>query len=338
MNSPFETGSPTVDQMSRLQITGNVIPISWYQTIRKPTGKPNLTAIVILADIVYWYRAVEVRDEQTGQLIGLKKKFKSDLLQRSYQQMAEQFGITKRDATNAIVELEKLGVVRRVFRTQEINGQVSSNVLFLDLDVNVLEALTYPEQAEEAPPEAKGGRPPGVSPKSGRGVTEIGERVSPKSVGGVPQIGETYTKNTTREYNTKNSYPSYQETRQRVKEQIGYDALKADAPYDGRIDEVLGIMAEVLDSRAETIRVNREDKPAGTVKAQFGQITKQHVEYVLRCMDENPVRARNIRAVLVTALYNSVHTMSSYYRNLVQHHMANGFMENIPEGGKKVEQ
>lgn len=181
MNSPFETGSPTVDQMSRLQITGNVIPISWYQTIRKPTGKPNLTAIVILADIVYWYRAVEVRDEQTGQLIGLKKKFKSDLLQRSYQQIAEQFGITKRDATNAIVELEKLGVVRRVFRTQEINGQLCSNVLFLDLDVNVLEALTYPGQAGEAPPEAKGGRPPGVSPKSGRGYHRNRWEVSPKS-------------------------------------------------------------------------------------------------------------------------------------------------------------
>lgn len=35
MNSPFETGSLTVDQMSRLQISGNVIPVSWYKTIRK---------------------------------------------------------------------------------------------------------------------------------------------------------------------------------------------------------------------------------------------------------------------------------------------------------------
>ena len=48
MNSPFETGSLTVDQMSRLQISGNVIPVSWYKTIRKPTGKPNLNAIIIL--------------------------------------------------------------------------------------------------------------------------------------------------------------------------------------------------------------------------------------------------------------------------------------------------
>ena len=37
----------------------------------------------------------------------IEKKFHADLLQRSYQQIADQFGITKRDATNAVVELEK---------------------------------------------------------------------------------------------------------------------------------------------------------------------------------------------------------------------------------------
>lgn len=338
MKSPFETGSPTVDRMSRLQISGNVIPISWYQTIRKPTGKPNLTAIVILADIVYWYRAVEVRDEMTGQLIGLKKKFRSDILQRSYQQLAEQFGITKRDATNAIVELEKLGVVRRIFRMKEINGQMYSNVLFLELDVDILEKLTYPEQAEEEAPEAKGRCPPGVSPKSGRGVTEIGERVSPKSEGGITEMRETYTKNTTKEYSTKNSYLSYPETGELVKEQISYDALKTDYPYDDRIDELLGIMVEVLGSGAEVIRVNREDKPAEVVKAQFQKIGKQHIEFVLHCMNESSTRARNMRALLITALYNSVNTISSYYGNLVQYHMANGVQENSREYGKKVEE
>ncbi len=353
MKSPFETGSSTVDRMSRLQISGNVIPISWYQTIRKSTGKPNLTAIVILSDIVYWYRAVEVRDEMTGQLIGLKKKFRSDILQRSYQQIAEQFGITKRDATNAIVELEKMGVVRRVFRMQEINGQMYSNVLFLDLNVDVLEKLTYPERAEEEAPEAKGRCPPGVSPKSGRGAAEIGERVSQKSGGGVTEIGErvslksgrgvtemreTYTKNTTEEYSTKNSYPSYQETERLVKEQISYTALKHDYPFDERIDELLGIMVEVLDSGAEVIRVNREDKPAKAVKAQFEKISKQHIEFVLRCMSESSTRARNIRALLITALYNSVNTISSYYGNLVQYHMANGATEGSREPGKKVEE
>lgn len=339
MKSPFETGSPIVDRMSRLQISGNVIPISWYQTIRKETGKPNLMAIVILADIVYWYRAVEIRDEMTGQLIGLRKKFQSDLLQRSYQQLAEQFGITKRDATNAIVELEKLGVVNRVFRTQQINGQRFSNVLFLKLDVDVLEMLTYPNQAEQASPEARGYYPPErVSPKMGRGITKIGERVSPELGKGATDIGETYTENINKEYSTVNSYPSYQEIEQMVKEQISYDALKHDNPHDKRIDELLGIMVEVLNSTSESIRVNKENKPAEVVKAQFQKINKQHVEFVLLCMSESHTKARNIRALLITALYNSVHTMSSYYGNLVQYHEANGFNECILEGGKKVEE
>ena len=105
------TGNETVDRLSRMNITGNIIPAAWYRTIRKPTGKPYLNAIVILSDIVYWYRAAEVRDEGSGQLLGYRKRFKADLLQRSYQQMADQFGITKRDATNAVVELERLGVM-----------------------------------------------------------------------------------------------------------------------------------------------------------------------------------------------------------------------------------
>lgn len=218
MNGPFETGSLTVDRMSRLQISGNVIPVSWYKTIRKPTGKPNLNAIIILADIVYWYRAVEIRDEMTGQLIGLRKKFHSDMLQRSYQQLADQFGITKRDATNAVVELEKLGVVRRVFRTVEVKGQTVSNVLFLDLNVTVLEHLTYPKEAETGTPEARSRCPPDtVSPKSGRGVTEISERVSPEFVGGGTKTSETYTESTAKDYRTKDFYQSYQYVEDMVK-------------------------------------------------------------------------------------------------------------------------
>ena len=200
MCNPFDTGSPTVDRMCRLQFTGNVIPSSWYHTIKKETGKPNLNAIIILADIVYWYRPVEIRDEATGQLCGFKKKFQADILQRNYQQIAELFGISKRDATNAIVELEKLGVVRRVFRTVSIKGQLYSNVMFLDLDVDELIQLTYPDTLDLEPEkevcrgyhsfEEQG------APKKGTGVTKIRERVSQKWERPVTEMRETDTKNT----------------------------------------------------------------------------------------------------------------------------------------------
>ena len=87
------TGNLIVDQMKDLNITGNIIPMSWFKTFSAPrktdkkngfSGKIKLLAINILADIVYWYRPVEVRDEKTGFVIGYKKKFKSDLLQKNY--------------------------------------------------------------------------------------------------------------------------------------------------------------------------------------------------------------------------------------------------------------
>lgn len=82
---------------------------------------------------MYWYKPAELRDESTGQVVAVKKRFKSDLLQRSYQQISEQFGISKKEATNAIIFLEKLGVVKRVFRTVTINGLVINNVIYLEL-------------------------------------------------------------------------------------------------------------------------------------------------------------------------------------------------------------
>lgn len=109
-----------------------------------------------------------------------------------------------------------------------------------------------------------------------------------------------------------------------IREQIAYDALKHDHPYDERIDEILRILLDVMTSTAETIRVNKENRPAYAVKAQFSRIGKQHVEFVLQCMDENHTKARNIRAVLVTALYNSVNTISSYYGNLYRYHQSEG--------------
>lgn len=174
----LSTGNRAVDAVGTMSITGNVIPQSWYRTITKETGKPYLAAIVILSDIVYWYRPTEERDESTGRVVAMRKKFKSDLLQRSYSQIAEQFGITKRDATNAIVALEKLGVIRRVFRKMEVGGMTLSNVLFLALDPDRLAEITFPETPVTAD---------GVGSHSNRGEGQ------PKSVTPKTQIGDTYT-------------------------------------------------------------------------------------------------------------------------------------------------
>lgn len=140
------SGNQIVDAMGSLNITGNIIPTIWYRTILRENGKPYLLAIAILADIVYWYRPVEVRDPATGQVSGWKKKFSGDILRQSYQYYADLFGESKKTVKMAIDRLETFRVLRREFRTIfHGEGLVSNNVMYLRLVPEQLYRLTYPE-------------------------------------------------------------------------------------------------------------------------------------------------------------------------------------------------
>ena len=126
--------NPAVYAVGKMHISGNVIPNTWYQTIQTPGGKPYLNAIILLADIVYWYRPTEVRD---------------DLLQRSYAALSDQFSLSRKQIKDALVFLENLGVITRVFRNKIVGGQCLSNVMYLDLHAAKLYELTYPTSVAE---------------------------------------------------------------------------------------------------------------------------------------------------------------------------------------------
>ncbi len=145
----FSTGNQIVDRMGEVNFSGNITPQIWYQTILTDSGKPYYLAIAILSDIVYWYRPTEIRDENTGHVIGWGKKIQGDMLQRNYEHFAKMYGESKKTITRAIVRLENLGVIKRVFQNLTLeNGSTLNNVLFLDLNVDRLIALTYPEKED----------------------------------------------------------------------------------------------------------------------------------------------------------------------------------------------
>ncbi|WHP05772.1 Lrp/AsnC family transcriptional regulator [Acinetobacter corruptisaponis] len=123
------TGHPAVDQMADINIEGNVIPVNWYQAFKMENGKPDLNAIIILSEIVYWYRPAVIRCENTGRQLGIKKRFKYDMLQRSYESFSDQFGLSKLQVKEATDRLEKCQVIKKHFRTV---GNLS-NVLFIEL-------------------------------------------------------------------------------------------------------------------------------------------------------------------------------------------------------------
>ena len=89
------TQNPIVDTVGKMNLTGNVIPESWYHTIKNKNGKVNPLAILILSDIVYWYRPTEIRDEATLSVSYSKKFHDDNYLQRSYEQLMDKFNIFK---------------------------------------------------------------------------------------------------------------------------------------------------------------------------------------------------------------------------------------------------
>lgn len=110
------TGNIIVDEVSKINFSGDITPRIWRKTITKENGKPYALARDILSDFVYWYRAIEEPDEMTGE-IRLKKKFRDDLLYKSYEQLCEEFGESKRVIRDVLKRLEDIGVIKRHFRT-----------------------------------------------------------------------------------------------------------------------------------------------------------------------------------------------------------------------------
>ena len=138
------TKNSIVDAVGKLNLTGNIVPESWYYTIVNDKGKTNPLAILILADIVYWYRPTEERNETTLSVSYSNKFHDENYLQRSYEQLMEKFNISKKQARDALIFLEDLGVVKRHFKNIVVAGLSLSNVMFLELVPDVLEKLTFP--------------------------------------------------------------------------------------------------------------------------------------------------------------------------------------------------
>lgn len=113
--------------------------------------------------------------------------------------------------------------------------------------------------------------------------------------------------------------------RELIKENIEYDALRCDFPYDhDRLDEIVELLVETVCSGRQYIRVSGEDYPAEVVKSRLLKLNSEHIRFVFDCLKENTTKIRNIRQYLLATLYNAPATIGSYYSALVNHDMYGG--------------
>ncbi|WP_411501413.1 conserved phage C-terminal domain-containing protein [Bacillus thuringiensis] len=130
-----------VMKVARINLRGNTMDQGWFKHLTLDDGKPYMVAIAILSEVFYWYKPTEVRDEETNE-IRYKQKFKADKLQKSYQQLADSFGFTKRQAKEACKYLEKKKLMTIEFRTVIINGTKYNNIMYVEPIVENIEKIS----------------------------------------------------------------------------------------------------------------------------------------------------------------------------------------------------
>ena len=108
-------------------------------------------------------------------------------------------------------------------------------------------------------------------------------------------------------------------------------AIKANIEYNITVqkfekkwlDEIVGLMVDVVCSREEYIRINKQEYPQEVVKSRFLKINSSHIEYIYFALKDNSSKVRNIRAFLITTIYRSFETADNWFSAKVNYDMAN---------------
>ena len=117
------------------------------------------------------------------------------------------------------------------------------------------------------------------------------------------------------EYNNTSSISPSEENRKEdmeaeeitkiLKQNINYTFLVEEQPQEKeKIDLVIDLMSEAIQSKTD-IRINQKMTAYETVKEQFLSLQKEHISYVLLVLDENKRKITNLRAYLLSLLYNA---------------------------------
>ena len=179
---------------------------------------------------------------------------------------------------------------------------------------------------------------PGKSPGADLGKSEVKTSEKPMSRPGIfpgadlgkpdgsyNNINQTYESHT---YPSE-TYPSIHppsprgwmdryDQRARIKEQIDYSWL-IERHSREEVDSLVELVTDTLASTAPYIRIGGSEIDLDTVKDRFSRLDGSHIEYVLDAMQNTTTKIQNIRAYLLTALYNAPVTIDPYYSAAVRH-------------------
>ena len=156
-------------------------------------------------------------------------------------------------------------------------------------------------------------------PKKEKSNTDLSstDSIPIHSLNPLPYDGEAATPPERKRKEATDAYSVYEEI---IKDNIEYDILKQNMPYDyDRLDEIVDLMLETVCTRRKTIRVAGDDYPAELVKAKFMKLDGEHIRFVFDCLQRNTTEIRNVKQYLLAVLYTAPVTMENHYASQVNH-------------------
>ena len=119
------------------------------------------------------------------------------------------------------------------------------------------------------------------------------------------EYSNTEYNNTTPISPSKDRAMEMEEIEKILKHQIDYPALIEEQPKEKeKIDLMINLMTEAIQNKTD-IRINQSRIAYKTVREQLLSLQKEHIKYVLSVLKENKQKIINLRAYLLSLLYNA---------------------------------
>ena len=119
------------------------------------------------------------------------------------------------------------------------------------------------------------------------------------------EYSNTEYNNTTPISPSKDRAMEMEEIEKILKHQIDYPALIEEQPEEKeKIDLMINLMTEAIQNKTD-IRINQSRTAYKTVREQLLSLQKKHIKYVLSVLRENKQKIINLRAYLLSLLYNA---------------------------------
>ena len=117
--------------------------------------------------------------------------------------------------------------------------------------------------------------------------------------------------------------------RREIRENLDLDLVRnRGLDFMEQISGYMDIMVQACCEQTPTVRINGSEYSRAMVRRRMYELDATHLEYVYDCMKECTPKVRNIRAYILTALFNSYDTIDLYYDAKVLNDMTKAYKDD----------